>query len=100
MFGGAVADHLAAVDACARADVKDIISLADGLFVVLDNDHGVARVAQVFERGQKAAVVALVEADGGLIKHIEHALQARTDLACEADALAFAAGQCARVPAQ
>ena len=36
-------DHLAAVHACAGADVKDIIRLADGLFVVLDNDHGVAR---------------------------------------------------------
>ena len=41
----------------------------------------------------QAAVVALVQADGGLVEHVEDAAQARADLRGEADALALAAGQ-------
>ena len=42
---------------------------------------------------QQAGVVALVQADRRLVQHIEHAGQARADLAGQADALALAAGQ-------
>ena len=41
----------------------------------------------------EALVVALMQADGGLVEHVEHAAQARADLRGEADALAFAAGE-------
>ena len=51
------------------------------------------RIAQALERFEQAVVVALVEADGGLVEDVEHARQARADLAGEADALALAAGQ-------
>ena len=46
-----------------------------------------------FERGDEALVVALVQADGGLVEDVEDAAQARADLGGEADALAFAAGE-------
>ena len=39
-------DDLAAVLARARADVDDLVGDADRLLVVLDDDHGVAEVAQ------------------------------------------------------
>ena len=39
-------DDLAAVLAGARPDVDDVVGDADGLLVVLDDDHGVAEVAQ------------------------------------------------------
>ena len=60
---------------------------------MLDDEDGVAEVAQVFERGDEALVVALVEADGGLVEDVEDAAEARADLGGEADALAFAAGE-------
>ncbi len=41
----------------------------------------------------EAGVVALVEADGGLVENVEHAAKARADLRGQADALAFAAGE-------
>ena len=52
--GRALGDDLAAVHAGARADVDDVVGLADRLLVVLDDDHGVADVAQVLQRGRAA----------------------------------------------
>ena len=98
--GRAVGDDLAAVHAGAGADVDDVVGLADRLLVVLDDDHGVAGVAQVLQRGQQPAVVALVQADRRLVEHVEHAGQAAADLAGQADALALAAGERAGVAGQ
>ena len=83
-----------------RTDVENIIGLADGFFVMLDNDYRIALIAQVLERGQKPVIVALVQPDRGLIEHIKHARQPRADLAGQPDALAFAARQRARIACQ
>ena len=91
--GRAFGDDVAAEFAGAGAEVEDIVGVADGVFVVLDDEDGVAEVAQVFEGGDEALVVALMQADGRLIEDVEHAAQARADLRGEADALAFAAGE-------
>ena len=40
------------MDAGARSDVDDMIGGEDRLFVVLDDDDGVADVAQVLERDE------------------------------------------------
>jgi hypothetical protein len=58
---------------------------------MLDDDHGVAEIAQALEGDEQAVVVALVEADRGLVEDVEDARQAGADLAGEADALALAA---------
>jgi hypothetical protein len=60
---------------------------------VLDDDHRVADVAQAFQRFEQAGIVALVQADRGLVEHVEHAGEAGADLRGEADALALAARQ-------
>ena len=83
----------AAVNAGAGADVEHMVGGADGVLVVLDHDHGVAEIAQALERFDQPVVVALVQADRGLVEHVEHARQAAADLAGEADALALAAAQ-------
>ena len=93
LLRGAVGDEVAAVLAGAGAEVEDVVGLADGVFVVLDDEDGVAEVAQVFERVDEALVVALVQADGGLVEDVEDAAEAGADLGGEADALAFAAGE-------
>ena len=89
----ALGDDLAAVDAGAGADVEDVIGLQDRVLVVLDDDHRVAEVAQALQRAEQALVVALVQADRGLVEHVEHAGEAGADLRGEADALALAARQ-------
>src|SRR5690606_19704374 len=57
----ALGDDFATVNAGARPDVDDVIGQANGVFVVLDHDHGVAQVAQVREGLQQAVIVTLVE---------------------------------------
>ena len=84
---------VAAVLPRARADVDDVVGGADGLLVVLDHDDRVAQVAQPLQRGDEPLVVALVQADGGLVEHVEHADQTAADLAGQADALRLAARQ-------
>ena len=80
-----------AVHAGARPDVDDVIGVADRVFVMLDDDDGVADVPQVEQRAQQAVIVALMQADGGLVENVHHAHQARADLAGQADALGLAA---------
>ena len=89
----ALGDDVAAVDAGGGADVDDVVGLADGVLVVLDDDDGVADVAQVLERAEQALVVALMQADRGLVEHVEHAGEAGADLRGQPDALALAARQ-------
>ena len=86
-------DDLAAVLAGAGPDVDHPVGDLDRLLVVLDDEHGVAEVAEAHERVDEAAVVALVEPDRRLVEHVQHADQAGADLAGQADALGLAAGQ-------
>ena len=81
------------MDAGAGADVEHVVGGADRVLVMLDHDDGVAEVAQALQGFEQARVVALVQADRGLVQHIEHAGQAGADLRGQPDALALAAGQ-------
>ena len=89
----ALGDDLAAVLAGARAHVDHPVGRADGVLVVLDDDHGVADVAQPRERVDQAVVVALVQADRRLVEDVQHADQVRADLRGEPDPLRLAARQ-------
>jgi hypothetical protein len=86
-------DHVSAQSPCSRSKIENKIGVADGLFIVLDDEHRVAQVAKFFESLNEAVVVALMQADGGLVEDVEDAAQARADLRGEADALALAAGE-------
>ena len=86
-------DHVAAVLAGAGPEIDDVVGGADRLLVVLDDDDGVAEIAQPRQRREQRAVVALVQADRRLVEHVEHAGQVRADLRRQADALPFAARQ-------
>src|SRR5512145_3291409 len=70
-----------------------MIGSADRLFVVLDDDHGVAEIPQLLERRDEARIVALMQADRRLVEDVHHPRQARADLAREPDALRLAAGK-------
>ena len=89
----ALGDDMAAMHAGAGADVEHVIGEANRVLVMLDHDHGIAEVAQPLQRVEQARIVALVQADRGLVQHVEHAGQPGADLRGEPDALALAAGQ-------
>ena len=65
----------AAVLARARPQVHHVVGRADRLLVVLDDDHGVAEIAQPRQRGEQLPVVALVQADRRLVEHVQDAGQ-------------------------
>ena len=93
LLDGAAVHDLAAVLARAGADVDDPVGGADGVLVVLDDDQRVAQVAQPDQRLDEPAVVALVQPDGRLVEHVEHADQPGADLGGQPDALRLAAGE-------
>ena len=70
-----------------RAHVDQVIGGADRVLIMLHHQHRVAEVAQPPQRPQQAFVVALVQADGGFVQHVQHAGQPGADLRGEADSL-------------
>ena len=91
LLGRALGDQLAAVLAGARTEVDQVVGRAHRVLVVLDDDHGVAEVAQALQRRDQPLVVALVQADRRLVEDVEHAHQARADLRRQPDPLRLAA---------
>jgi hypothetical protein len=71
---------MAAKPASAGSKVKNIVGMADGVFVVFDDQDCVAEIAELCEGLDEALVVALMEADGGLVEHVEDAAETGTDL--------------------
>ncbi len=90
---GAAVHDLAAVLAGPRPDVDDPVGDLDGVLVVLDDDQGVAEVLEPQQGLDQPLVVALVQADRGLVEHVEDADEAGADLGGQADALGLAARQ-------
>ena len=86
----------AAVHARARAHLDEVVGGADRVLVVLDDDDGVADVAQALERRDHLDVVLRVQADARLVEHVEHPHQPRADLRGQPDALRLAARERAR----
>ena len=85
-------DDFAAEAAGSRTEVDEVVGGGDGVLVVLDDDEGIALVAEGDEGFEKGGVVAWMEADGGLVEHVEHAAEVGAELGGEADALGLAAG--------
>ena len=74
----------------------DPVRRPDRLLVVLDDEHGVAEVAQPRQRGDQLGVVALVEPDRRLVEDVQDAHQRRADLGRQPDPLRLAARQADR----
>ena len=98
--GGSLRHHLSAARAGARAQIDDVVGAADGVFVVLDHHQRVALLAQPIQGVEEHEVVARMQADGGLVEHVAHALQVRAQLGRQPDALGLAARQRRRRPVE
>src|SRR5207248_1611902 len=63
LIDSALSDDVAAVLTGAGPEIDDMIRCAHRLFIVLDDDHGVAEIAQRVERREEPRVVALMQSD-------------------------------------
>jgi hypothetical protein len=89
----ALGQQLAALFARAGAKVEQVVGGAENVGVVLDDDDGVAQVAQLFQNANQAHGVAGVQADGRLVEDVERAHQLRTKRGGQLNALRLAAGE-------
>ena len=89
----ALVDHPAAVLAGAEPHVDDVVGDGDHVGVVLDDQHGVALVAQLPQDGDEPQVVARVQADRGLVEHVQRVDQRRAERGRQVDALGLPARQ-------
>ena len=89
----ALRDNGAAMNAGTGTQVHHMVGLPNRIFVMLDHDDRVAKIAQIDQRVEQPLIVALVQTDGGFIEDVHDADQPRPDLARQPDALRFAAGQ-------
>ena len=69
------------------SQVDDVIRPADGVGIVLHDDHGVAQVAEPLEGTEQAIGVAGMQPDRGLVEHVHHAGELTAQLAREPDPL-------------
>ena len=88
---GALGDDVSAELPGAGSEVEHVVGGLDGLLVVLDDQDGVAQVAQTLQRAHEAQVIALVQADRRLVEHVHDARQLAAELRREPDPLGLAA---------
>ena len=81
-------------------EIHDIIRRANRVFIVLDDNHRVAEVAQALQRVEQAMIVALMQPNARFVEHIQHADQTRADLRCQPNPLRLAARQCIALAVQ
>ena len=93
-------DHFATFATSTRTDVDDVVGIEHHVAVVLDDDDGVAQVAQLLERADETVVVALVQTDARLVENVEHVDQLRTNLCSQTDALTLTTGEAGRLAVQ
>ena len=67
--------HLSALLPGTRAKVDDVVSLADGLFIVLHHHNAIALVLQTVQGAQQLRIVAGVQTNGGLVEDVTYTTQ-------------------------
>ena len=67
-----------------RAHIDNVVCGLHHLQIMFHNDERIAEVTQAVKRIEEFRGIAFVEADRRFIKHIKHAFEAATDLACQA----------------
>ena len=63
---------------------------------MLNDDDGVAEIAQMLKRSDKLAIIPLMKSDARLVKDIKHSRERRADLRCEPYSLCLTARERAR----
>ena len=81
--------HITASTPRFRAYIHNIIGIEHHVFVVLHHYHGVALVAQFFQRRYEAFAITLMQTDARLVENVKHIHQLRAYLCSQTNTLTF-----------
>ena len=70
--GGALEDHFATFAPSTGTDVYNVVGTEHHIAVVLNDDDGIAQVAQFLQRTDESLVVTLMQTNAGLVEDVEH----------------------------
>jgi len=84
---------LASEFACSWAKIEEVVGGADDVGVVLDDEDGVAEVAEGVHDADELGGVSGVEADAGFVEDVECSDEAAAKGRSELNALRFTAGE-------
>ena len=90
---GAGEEETPAEFASAWAEVNDAIRGTNRIGIMLDDEDGVAEIAERLEDVNEALRIARMKADGRFVQNVERADEMRAERSGELDALGFAAGE-------
>jgi len=74
---------------CARSKLDEVVGASERFFVMLDEDEGVSKVAEMEEKIEESRVIGGVKTDAGFIEYVENPGQATADLSGEACTAGF-----------
>ncbi len=94
---GSSRNYATAFHAGTRPHVNHAVRMAHGVFVVFHDNQGVTLRTQMFQHPEQFIVIAGVEPDARLVKHVKHALQTGAHGTCKPDSLRFTARKCRRL---
>ena len=86
-------DHLPTMPARARTEVNHVVRGGDHVEVMLDDEDGVAKVAQMAQDTDQSLGVALVQTDGRLVEDVEYAAQLGAKQRRQAQPLRLTSGE-------
>ena len=86
-------NHFAAQAPRTRSKVHEVVSGPHDVFVVFNDDNGVAEIAELLEDANEAFGVLRVEADARFVKDVGATDQAAAEAGAQRDALRFAAAE-------
>jgi hypothetical protein len=92
--------HAPALLARPEAQIDNRVADANHVLVVLDDQHGIALVAELPEDVDEAQIVARVQTNRRLVEHVQRIDERRAERGRQIDALRFAAGQRRRQPVE
>ena len=98
--GRTLIEDPAARVARARPEVDDVVGRAHDVFVVLDDEDGVAVVPKLADDVEQPGRVGRMKSGGRLVEDVENAAQPASGLRSEPDALDLAAGERVRGPVE
>src|SRR5262249_4229936 len=92
-------DEMATVFTCSWPQVKDVVGCQNGLTIMLDDQDRIAQITEASQARDRAFIIAPMQTNARVGEDIEPPHQARANLRCQANPLAFTTreGRCRAV---